>query len=59
MEMVVGNKYNWKHQSERLVYLGRAGLWNQFARVEAPTEVWCEVLNLDLHRLEETKESAK
>ena len=57
--MIIGNKYNWKHQEERLVYLGmcdpRNGRWHQFAKVESPEAVWCEVLSSDLHMLEETK----
>ena len=59
MQLVIGNRYNWKSQPERLVYLGmcepRNGRWHQFAKVEAPEVVWCEVLTSDLHMLEETK----
>ena len=51
--MKVGGKYNWKNQPERLVYLGRAGLWHQFSNV-GTTMVWCEVADRDLHMLEET-----
>lgn len=58
----VGKRYNWRNQKERLVYLGmcepRNGRWHQFALVDAPTEVWCEVHPGDLHMLEETKENA-
>lgn len=53
--MKIGNKYNWVNQSERLVYLGKEGPWNQFAEVEYPDIVWCEVLDSDLKMLEETK----
>ena len=56
--IVVGGKYNWKGQAERLIYLGKHrsgnGLWHQFAKIEAPTEVWCEVQDADLIRFEET-----
>ncbi len=56
--MKIGNKYNWKHQSERLIYLGHNfsgnGYWHQFAKVELPEVVWCEVLETDLRMLEET-----
>lgn len=59
--MKVGRKYNWKNQPERLVYLGlcepRNGRWHQFAKVETPTEVWCEILDSDLHNIEETAEA--
>lgn len=55
--MVVGGKYNWKHQRERLLYKGvsGSGTWHQFALVENPGTVWCEVLSCDLHMLEETQ----
>ena len=57
-DMVVGGKYNWKGQAERLVYLGRNpsgnGYWNQFAKIDSPFIVWCEVLDSDLHMLEAT-----
>lgn len=57
--MIIGKHYNWKHQKERLVYLGHNfsgnGYWHQFAKVEAPEVVWCEVLTSDLHMIEETQ----
>lgn len=57
--MIIGNRYNWKYQKERLVYLGHNfsgnGYWHQFAKVEAPDVVWCEVLTSDLHMIEETQ----
>ena len=59
--MDIGGKYNWKNQSERLVYLGYNfsgnGNWHQFALVETPTKVWCEVLDSDLNMIEETVEA--
>ena len=54
--MKIGDKYNWKHKSEKLVYLGQEGSWHQFARIEKPEVVWCEVLNSDLPGLEKTKD---
>lgn len=54
MSPTVGDRYNWKNQPERLVYMGRNGVWHQFAKVESPEEVWCEVLTSDLHMLEPT-----
>ena len=52
----VGDRYNWKNQPERLIYMGlchpRNGVWHQFAKVENPEEVWCEVLTSGLHMLE-------
>jgi hypothetical protein len=58
--MKVGGRYNWRNQPERLIYIGRnlspgQSRWYQFQKVGAPAgSVWCEVLDEDLHRLEET-----
>lgn len=53
-----GHRYNWKGQPERLIYIGRNwsgnGFWHQFKKVGEPRVVWCEVLDGDLHMLEET-----
>lgn len=58
-ELVIGGRYNWKYQTERLIYLGsivdRTGRWHQFALVERPDNVWCEVVATDLEYFEETK----
>lgn len=58
--MEIGKKYNWINQPERLVYLGKNwsgnGHWHQFALVNEPEAVWCEVLDSDLKGIEETKE---
>lgn len=56
MNMKLDGRYNWKNQPERLIYIGRKGLWHQFVKVDNPRMVWCEVLTEDLNRLEETKE---
>jgi hypothetical protein len=50
-----GGLYNWKGQPERLIYLRRFDGWHQFKKIDDPREVWCEVLDADLHMLEETK----
>lgn len=55
VNMNKGDKYNWKEQPERLVYLGKEGCWHLFAKIEAPEKIWCEVTDDDLHMLEETK----
>lgn len=56
--MEIDKRYNWKGHPERMVFLGRNwsgnGWWNQFAKIESPSEVWCEVLDSDLHMIEET-----
>jgi len=53
--MKIGGKYNWINQPEKLIYLGKNGFWNQFAKVGFPEIVWCEVLDSDLKMIEETK----
>lgn len=62
MKLVVGGRYNWKCQPERLVYLGKNwsgnGYWHQFAKVDTPTEVWCEVLDYQLESFEETTDAS-
>lgn len=50
----VGDRCNWIGQSQRLVYMGKKGSRNQFALVRTPYDVWCEVLDSDLHKLEKT-----
>ena len=56
MMFKIGDKCNWKFQSERLIYLGYNwsgnGHWHQFALIDQPDEVWCEVLTEDLELLE-------
>lgn len=54
--MKAGEKYNWIGQPDRLVYLGKKGSWHQFKKIGDPRDVWCEVLDADLHMLEETKD---
>ena len=61
-DMVIGGRYNWRNQPERLIYMGKNwsgnGYWHQFSRVEKPGTVWCEVLDSDLQMFETTKETA-
>lgn len=56
--MKKAGRYNWKNQPERLVYIGRNwsgnGYWHQFEKVGEPGIVWCEVLDSDLHMIEES-----
>lgn len=52
-QLIVGNQYKWKGQTEILEYSGKDGCWNQFSKVSDGTgEVWCEVVDHDLHMLE-------
>lgn len=57
-EMKIGEKYNWSGQRESLIYLGYNwsgnGYWHQFAKVETPDVIWCEVLGSDLQMIEKT-----
>lgn len=59
MELIIGGKYNWRYQEERLIYLGYNwsgnGYWHQFSLVDKPESIWCEILPSDLHMIEETK----
>lgn len=57
----VGGRYNWKHQKERLIYLGHNfsgnGRWHQFCLVgDKSRKVWCEVPTSDLCMFEEIKQ---
>ena len=58
--MKIGDRYNWKNQPERLVYVGmcepRNGRWHQFEKVDEPGVVWCAVQPQDMYMLELTKE---
>lgn len=57
--MEIGKNYNWSGQPERLIYLGKNwsgnGYWHQFAKVDSPSTVWCEVTDSELPMIEETK----
>ena len=60
--MKVGGKYKWKGRPE-LIYLGTRQYpgecwpWHQFKKIDDPREVWCEVSDDDLSRIEETPDS--
>ena len=57
-DLYTGQKYNFKNQQERLVYLGfnfsGNGYWHQFAKVDDPGVVWSELQESDLHMIELT-----
>ena len=59
-EIVIGGRYNWEHQKERLVYLGENlsgnGYWHQFANIKLGSEVWCEVLDSELKMIVESND---
>ena len=54
MDLKIGGFYNWKYQRERLIYVGKDFCWHQFKKIGDPRDVWCEVLDEDLHMIEET-----
>lgn len=59
-DLTIGGQYNWENQPERLVYLGKKGIWHQFAKTEdANNKVWCEVLKEHLYMMEETKNTGE
>lgn len=59
-QMVMGVRYNFTNQPERLIYLGRNwsgnGYWHQFRKIDGPRTVWCEVRDDDLSMIEETRD---
>ena len=55
-KMVREERYNWIGQRDRLIYLGKRGNWHQFKKIGDPRDVWCEVVDGNLHMLERTVE---
>lgn len=59
-KMIIGGKYNFTNQKERLTYIGKNfsgnGYWHQFELVGIQG-VWCELLDSDLSMIEATKDS--
>ena len=52
-DLVVGRRYKWQDGKERLVYVGKEGVWNQFCLEADPARnIWCEVLDKDLGMME-------
>lgn len=43
MNLVIGNKYKWKHEPQILVYVGKKNGWHQFT---LNGSVWCECLDV-------------
>lgn len=54
--MELNGKYNFIDQRERLIYIGMAGNWHQFVKCDEPHVVWAELLDSDLHMIEETND---
>lgn len=53
-DLLYGGSYNFKNQPERLKYIGQHKGWHQFELI-GKQGVWCELLDGDLHMIEETK----
>lgn len=49
MNLVIGNKYKWKHEPQILIYIGKKNGWHQFTLKD---KVWCECLDSDLYYME-------
>lgn len=54
MKLTLDGRYNWIGETDRLVYLGKRGVWHQFRKIVDALPVWCEVLDEHLNQLEET-----
>jgi hypothetical protein len=58
-DLVIGGKYNFKYQPEKLIYVGYNwsgnGHWHQFEK-ENEQGIWCEIQTADLMLLEKRKE---
>ena len=54
MKLEIGKMYKWKHEDVILIYLGKNGNWNVFDKADT-RKIWCEVLDSDLHLMEEVK----
>lgn len=54
-KLIIGEKYNFKYQPERLIYVGTYGPWHQFKKIGDSRPVWAELLDSDLGMIEETK----
>lgn len=53
IDLKVGGTYQFIGQGEKIVYIGKEGNWNQFEKLNGNYEVWCELLDSDLHLIEE------
>lgn len=52
MNLIIGDKYKWKHEDQILVYVGIKNGWHQFNLNES---LWCECLDSDLLLIEVVK----
>ena len=54
--LVIGGKYNWVNQPDRLIYIGVKSGWYQFKKIGDARPVWCEVPADNLSSFEQTKD---
>lgn len=58
-DLKISRVYNFKNQSERLIYMGYNfsgnGYWHQFEKLGS-VGVWCEILDSDLHMIKITED---
>lgn len=54
--LVIGGKYNWINQPDRLIYIGVKSGWYQFKKIGDARPVWCEVPATNLSSFEQTKD---
>ncbi len=58
LQLILNKLYKFKYQPIQednpvLVYIGKEGNWHQFAKLTDPATVWSELLDSDLHLIEE------
>ena len=51
MDLVIGEKYKWKHEPQELYYVGEKNGWHQF-KLCGTGILWCECLDSDLFLME-------
>ena len=55
--LVIGGRYNFKCQPERLIYVGKKRAWHQFTRIGYDAFIWSSLLGSEICLLEETVNS--
>ncbi len=55
IELVIGKFYNFRFGKDRLIYIGKKGIWNQFEKIDERGKIWTEVIDENLHLIEATK----
>lgn len=62
-DMILHEEYNFKHQQEKLKYVGYNfsgnGYWHQFELISEPNVIWSEMQDSDLQMIELTRKEIK